>query len=478
MPQFSTEQSAPGADWRAWRARTTPKAGELLTMLRRLETSQWVAPAQIRQNQLCRLSTLVAHAAEQVPFYGDLFKKIGLRPGDPMTEDAWGKIPILRRSDVRDLGENLFARSYPEALGAPWLSTSGGSTGTPVRARKTELDALLWESICLREETWHRESVRGVIANLRGVSSESYTAHARAPETIVMNEGLLLAHWGAPTNSLWETGGMGILQPGKPPSVQVDFLVSLKPDYLLIRPASLRLLLAYVREHGIRMPRLKSVWTVSENVDDSLRAECREALGCRIVSNYSASETGYIALQCPVGSGYHIMSEVIHVESLDAQGRVCAPGEIGRVVVTPLYNFAMPLLRYEIGDEAEVGAPCACGRGLPVLARISGRLENYLILQSGERLRVDLSHYRIAAIREIREFQLAQTSPTRIELRLAISAPLKDEDLNSLHAMLSKSFGTNFGWRIVYLDAIPKTASGKLLQFVSEVGADQGADQR
>jgi phenylacetate-coenzyme A ligase PaaK-like adenylate-forming protein len=78
MPQFSTEQSAPGADWRAWRARTTPKAGELLTMLRRLETSQWVAPAQIRQNQLCRLSTLVAHAAEQVPFYGDLFKKIGL----------------------------------------------------------------------------------------------------------------------------------------------------------------------------------------------------------------------------------------------------------------------------------------------------------------------------------------------------------------------------------------------------------------
>jgi phenylacetate-coenzyme A ligase PaaK-like adenylate-forming protein len=115
---------------------------------------------------------------------------------------------------------------------------------------------------------------------------------------------------------------------------------------------------------------------------------------------------------------------------------------------------------------------------LPVLARISGRLENYLILQSGERLRVDLSHYRIAAIREIREFQLAQTSPTRIELRLAISAPLKDEDLNSLHGMLSKSFGTNFGWRIVYLDTIPKTASGKLLQFVSEVGADQGADQR
>jgi phenylacetate-CoA ligase len=473
MPHFSTDNPAPGADWRAWRTRTTPKAIELLTLLRRLEASQWLAAAQIRENQLRSLSALVAHADEQVPFYRDLFKNIGLRPGDPMTEPAWSKIPILRRSDVRDLGEELFARSYPQAFGAPWLSTSGGSTGTPVRARKTELDALMWESICLREETWHRESVQGVIANLRGVSSESFTAHASAPETIVMKEGLLLTHWGPPTNLLWETGGMGILQPGKPLAIQVDFLAHLKPDYLLIRPAALRLLLAHVREQGVRMPRLKAVWTVSETVDDSLRTECREALGCRIVSNYSASEAGYIALQCPAGSGYHVMSEVIHVETLDAQGRACAPGEIGRVVVTPLYNFAMPLLRYEIGDEAEVGAPCACGRGLPVLARIAGRLENYLTLKTGDRLRVDLSHYRISAIREVREFQLAQTGLDRIELRLAISAPLKDEDLTLLNGMLAKSFGTHFGWKIVYLDSIPKTASGKLLQFVNEVGADQ-----
>ena len=228
-----------------------------------------------------------------------------------------------------------------------------------------------------------------------------------------------------------------------------------------------------MRQQQIQPPKLKAVWTVSENVDDSLRAACRDAFGCRIVSNYTAGETGYIALQCPLGQGYHVMSEVIRVEILDADGLACAPGEIGRVVVTPLYNYAMPLLRYEIGDEAEVGAPCACGRGLPVLSRIVGRLENYLILKSGERRRIDLSHYRVSAIRQIREFQLAQTGPDRIELRLAVSAPLNNEDLTLLNAIMANSFGADFAWEIVFLDSIPKTASGKLLQFVNEVGADQ-----
>jgi phenylacetate-CoA ligase len=439
----------------------------------RLDASQWLPAAQIRENQLRSLGAVVAHAAEQVPFYRDLFQKIGLQPRDPLTENVWSKIPILSRAQVRDLGEQLFARSYPQHFGALWMSTSGGSTGIPVRVRKTELDALMWEAMCLREETWHRESVKGVLANLRGVSSESHTAQAFAPGTIVMAEGLVVPDWGAPTNGLWDTGSMGIMQPGKPLSVQVEFLTQLRPDYLLIRPAGLRLLLAHAREQGVGLPKLRAVWTVSENVDDSLRAECQEAFGCRIVSNYSASETGYIALQCPLGPRYHVMSEVIYVEILDSAGRACGPGEIGRVIVTPLQNYAMPLLRYEIGDEAEVGAPCACGRGLPVLSRIVGRLEDYLILPSGQRQRVELSHYRISAIREIREFQLAQTGRDRIELRLAVSAPLKEEDVQLLNGMLAKSFGGHFEWRVVYLDAIPKTASGKLLQFVNAVGADQ-----
>jgi phenylacetate-CoA ligase len=475
MSRLSPEEFAPEAAWKAWRTRTTPPAAELLAMQNRLETSQWLSAEQISEQQFRSLRDLVAHAAEQVPFYRDMFERVGLDPRAPLTERAWNSIPVLKRSELRDRGDMLFARSYPKSFGTLWISTSGGSTGIPVRVRKTALDNWTWTSIALREETWHRESVDAVLANLRGASREAYRAQEASPGTVAMNGGLLLPDWGSPTNLLWETGRMAVLQPDRPVSVQVDFLANVKPDYLYIRPTELRLLLAHMRQHQIQLPKLRAVWTLSEQVDDSLRAACLESFGCRIVSNYTAGETGYIALQCPLGRGYHVMSEVIHVEILDADGLACAPGEIGRVVVTPLYNYAMPLLRYELGDEAEVGAACACGRGLPVLSRIVGRIENYLTLKTGERRPVHLSHRRISAIREIREFQLAQTGPDRIELRLAVWAPLKHKDLALLNDIMDKSFGTDFAWQIVYLDVIPKTASGKLLQFVNAVGAEQGS---
>jgi phenylacetate-coenzyme A ligase PaaK-like adenylate-forming protein len=88
---------------------------------------------------------------------------------------------------------------------------------------------------------------------------------------------------------------------------------------------------------------------------------------------YAADEAGCIALQCPDHEHYHVQSESVLVEVLDVEGRACAPGAVGRVVVTTLQNFAMPLVRYDIGDVAEAGDPCPCGRGLPVLRRIARR---------------------------------------------------------------------------------------------------------
>ena len=239
MPHFSTEELAPGTAWKAWRRRTSPLAAELFTIQTRLEASQWLREEQIRENQLRSLGELVAQAAEQVPFYRGVFEKIGLEPRVPLTERAWSSIPVLRRSEVRDLGDMLFARSYPKAFGALGMTASGGSTGIPVRVRKTELDGRMWTSIALREEVWHRESVNGVLANLRGAGRDAYTKQEHAPGTVAMNGGLLLPDWGAPTNMLWETGRMGVLQPDNPLFVQADFLDKLMPDYLLIRPAAL-----------------------------------------------------------------------------------------------------------------------------------------------------------------------------------------------------------------------------------------------
>ena len=88
---------------------------------------------------------------------------------------------------------------------------------------------------------------------------------------------------------------------------------------------------------------------------------------------YTCQEAGYLALQCPDYPHFHVQSENVLLEVVDDVGQPCGPGEVGRVLITSLNNFATPLIRYELGDYAEVGAPCPCGRGLPVLKRIMGR---------------------------------------------------------------------------------------------------------
>ena len=89
-----------------------------------------------------------------------------------------------------------------------------------------------------------------------------------------------------------------------------------------------------------------------------------------VVDIYSCTEAGYLAFSCPEQGNLHVQAESVIVEVLDRAGKPCAPGEEGEVVVTPLLNFAMPLIRYAVGDRAVVGEPCACGRGLPTLKTV------------------------------------------------------------------------------------------------------------
>jgi phenylacetate-CoA ligase len=132
----------------------------------------------------------------------------------------------------------------------------------------------------------------------------------------------------------------------------------------------------------------------------------------------------------------------------------------------------MPLLRYEVGDEAEVGHPCSCGRGLPSLARIVGRLHDYVVLPSGEKKRVYIEHYKISAIRAVREFQVVQTSVNHVELRLVVGRPLETEETQMLDAVMKKFLEGHLQWSVVTVAELPRTAAGKLLQFRSELPAN------
>lgn len=450
----------------AWPAVVTGLAAEVMALQRQLDASQWWTPEKLRAHQYRQLRLLLTHAAKQVWFHGKRLREAGIKPDMELNDEVWSRIPILTRRDVQSLGDTLHAGEVPATHGQIFDATSGGSSGVPVRVQKTGLADLLWRAIQVREELWHRRDPRGAIARFRRPPRD-FTPQQAA--TMMSPPGMLRPDYGAPMNLLWETGPIRLLDDRVPIADQTVVLRQMQPAYLYTLPANLRLMLTHIRDSGRPVKPLLSVWTLSEMVDDPLRALCRDVFNCEIVQNYTSAEAGYMALQCPEHDHFHVQSEVAHLEVLRPDGSACAPGEIGKVVITPLHNFATPLLRYEIGDEAEVGEPCACGRGLPVLRRIVGRTFDYLTLPDGTRRRVDTGYYRISAIPAVREFQIAQRTLGRIELLLVLARPLTEVETATVRDVLVKEFGTDFQFDITVHDSITRTEAGKLRAFVSDL---------
>jgi phenylacetate-CoA ligase len=234
--------------------------------------------------------------------------------------------------------------------------------------------------------------------------------------------------------------------------------------------SNLAALLDYFEQRGLSLASLRGVRSMGETLTLETRARCRAIWKAPVVDVYSAEEVGVIAIECPESGLYHLQAESLVVEVLDDQNHTCEPGQQGRVVVTDLHNFAMPLIRYDIGDRAEVGPPCSCGRGLATLSRVLGRERQLVVLPGGARHwpLVGLHEYRRVA--PVLQYQLIQETLELVELRLVTQAPLSAEQERALGAIVQRSLGHPFQVRFHYFhDAIPRAPGGKFEEFVSLV---------
>ncbi|HUQ64181.1 MAG TPA: AMP-binding protein [Acidimicrobiales bacterium] len=348
----------------AWPALPAPAGALLLALQYQLAKSErWPAP-QLEEMQFEALQRLLVHAVTTVPYYGEHGAYGEISTGAPLTPETWSQFPILTRADVLEAGRTLGSRAAPADHAPLYETVTSGTTGAPVHIIGTRVTSTLWQAITLRDLSWHPRDVTGKLAAIR----------AEAGDTIPP-EGVDLPGWGAATDLVYDTGPCALLSIGQDIQTQADWLVRHDPDYLLSYPSNLLALADHFRSQGLKLGSLRGVTSYGEVLDPEVRAACRDTWGAEVVDMYSAQEVGYIALQCPKGESYHVQSESVYVEVLDDNGRACAPGEVGRVVVSTLHNFAMPLLRYEVGDLAEVGDRCPCGRKLPVLTRLAGRQE-------------------------------------------------------------------------------------------------------
>jgi phenylacetate-CoA ligase len=150
------------------------------------------------------------------------------------------------------------------------------------------------------------------------------------------------------------------------------------------------------------------------------------------------------------------MSENLIVEILDQDNRPCKTGEVGRVVITDLQNTANPIIRYDIGDYAEVGEPCTCGRHLPTLKRILGRERGLFVRADGSKFWPTAGQQRIERVVAMRQWQMIQHSLTDIEYRMVTDEPLTEEQHSKLTEIVNKNLGFKSEVRIVnYQGTLP-----------------------
>lgn len=435
----------------AWPAIPGQEGAALLALQYQLERSQWLAPERLRELQFRQLEALLKHACETVPYYRESWRGL-YDPARPLTPEAFSRLPLLTRSGLQANFDSLRSARIPAAHGTVAESRTSGSTGMPVRVLKTGLNELWWRAFTVRDHLWHGRDLSGKLAAIRQGAS------------LAEGDG-----WGPATDAAMTTGRSATLPAGTDVRAQLEWLEKQRPDYLLTYPTNLAELARQSLAHGIRLPGLREARTMGEILPQETRDLCREAWGVAVSDMYSANEVGYIALQCPEHEHYHVQAEGVVVEVLDERGKACNPGEIGRVVVTMLHNFAMPLVRYDAGDHAEAGAPCRCGRGLPVLARIMGRSRNMLRLPGGGTHWPGLPQRALAKLAPLRQFRLVQHSLTGIEVQMVTDRPLTGDEETALRDALHARLHYPFDVRFARVDRIEHGAGHKFEDFVCQV---------
>jgi phenylacetate-CoA ligase len=432
------------------------REAQALALQFQFQQTEWWPPERLLAHQLRQVQALIDHAQATVPFYRERLNGVAGAPAGSLTLDRLREVPMLTRDDIRTAGTRLHSTHLPRAHMPTFPVRTSGSTGMPIEVQGTPMTGMMLEALTMRSHLWHR----------RDLTARNLTIRLpRRPGTDVKP-----GRW-AP---LPHTGPSYLLDISQPTASLFEQLLRHDPAYLQTHPGLVLDLLHISKRTGRRPGKLREVRTYGETLDPWLRGYCRDIWGVPMADNYSALELNTIALQCSESDNLHVQSENLLVEVIGADGRPCRPGQSGKLVATTLLNYATPLIRYDLGDTVEVGAPCPCGRGLPVLTRVVGRSVDLVELPSGERV-FPMIYRELLAFPKIRQFQLVQTALDRLDLKLAVDAPLDGDEQRRVIEKVQKKLTYDFDVALTFVDDIPRAPSGKYHEFKSELPARAGS---
>lgn len=427
----------------------------LVSLIKSLETTQYLSAGALARKQCLQLVLLAQYASKHSPHFAKRLQRARLKPADLGKPGALQRLDVLHRRDIQRASSALRCAEVPPRHLPLNKGETSGSTGEPVVVIRTALNRLFWMAMTMREHLW----------NARDFALPSTSVRANIPALAYKDD------WGPPANLLYKTGRSQGIPITADAAQQAAWISDFDPGYLMHYPNSLDALCNHCEKHAIRFTGLRQIRSIGETLSPALRARAQIILGAKVVDTYSSNELGVIAIECPVSGLYHVMAENLVVEIVGEDDAPCECGEIGRVIITDLHNFATPLVRYDIGDYAEVAGPCPCGRGLPTLKRILGRERNLVCMPNGTRHWPLVGFHAFREVAPVTQYQLVQHDIQNIEMRLVVERKLTSAEEGALRNIVLGALAHPFTIRFTYFPGnIPRGPGGKFEEFICLVG--------
>lgn len=421
----------------------------LTALLAQLEATQWLSPAELETRQAQQIGLLCEHHKAHTPSFAARLRTA--RVSYLNSLERLRQLAPLSRRDAQSLGDGFFARQVPKHHMPLGIAKTSGSTGEPVTVRKTTVGRLFWSAFTIRDHLWHGRSFDLRMSSIRANVSKYVDAK----------------DWGSPVSNLFKSGEAQGIPITTDIREQLRLLRRFAPELLIVYPNNLEAFVGIWEKDGFDLKTLRHVKTIGETVHPGLRDKVKALTGRAIEDNYSSQEVGTIAIECPASGLYHVMSEALVVEVLNEQGEACREGEVGRVVVSDLLNLATPVIRYDIGDYAEVGPQCPCGRGLPTLKRILGRERNLVRLPDGSRNWPLVGFHHYDTVAPVRQYQLVQHKIDEIEFKVVTDAAITREQEEGLIRIAQQALNYPFKITITqHRQRLPLGPNGKFEEFV------------
>ncbi len=420
-----------------------------------LEHAQWLSSRELQDDQDARLRAMVSFSVEQVPYYRAMFAEHGLSAADIATRADLARLPVLDKETVRANPDQFRPDRLTERTVA---QSTGGTTGTPLQYWVTpsamqftyatyEVRFRRWAGVAFGDRM---ASINGRKIVPSGQSTPPFWRHNYA-----FNQLYFSAYHLTDENL----------------PAYIDQLRRFRPEVIVGYVSSVHLLASYINREGLEgQVNPRTVLVSSETLFPWMRQDIEQAFGCKVHDGYGLGELAAFITECPSGR-LHVSSECGVVEGVELEGE-------RHLVATGLFNRAMPLLRYDTGDVVDLAAPsarCACGRQLPLVERLLGRADDYVVTPDGRSVGPAPLSLAFQSVAGIREAQIVQEDPAEVVVSLVVGSGFGTESEARLESELRDRLGHILAIHYERVEAIPRTTWGKRRLVDSRIGRRDGS---